>query len=91
MIKVCFFIIQLLLLKPKEFRCRVIELEKTMSPEHHLLNDFHLKHVELHQKFPEKFQPDTENASPSLPTYFGNVCLRFMPVFDIVVHRLVKV
>jgi mediator of RNA polymerase II transcription subunit 23 len=34
--QVCFFIIQLLLLKPKDFRCRVIELDKTMSPEQHL-------------------------------------------------------
>ena len=83
----CFFIIQLLLLKPKDFRCRVIELEKTMSPEHHLTKDFHSKHMELHQKYPEKFHPDSENTTPSLPTYFGNVCLRFIPVFDIVVHR----
>jgi hypothetical protein len=31
---VTFFIIQLLLLKPPEFRNRVSELVKTMSPEH---------------------------------------------------------
>ena len=61
-----------------------------MSPEHHLVKDFHLKHMELHQKFPERFHPDNENSAPSLPTYFGNVCLRFIPVFDIVVHRYVE-
>lgn len=25
-----------------------------------------------------------------MPTYFGNVCLRFIPVFDIVVHRFLE-
>ena len=35
--QVCFFIIQLLLLKPNEFRNRVNEFCRTMSPEHHLL------------------------------------------------------
>ena len=62
-----------------------------MSPEHHLTKDFHTKHMELHQKYPEKFHPDSENTTPSLPTYFGNVCLRFIPVFDIVVHRYSRI
>ena len=88
--QVCFFIIQLLLLKPQDFRSRVSELVKTMSPEHHLVKDFQAKHMELHQKSPERFHPDNENSAPSLPTYFGNVCLRFIPVFDIVVHRYVE-
>ena len=72
-----------------------MELDKAMSSEHHLISDFHSKHMELHQKYPEKFHPENpnenrnENLAPSLPTYFGNVCLRFIPVFDIVVHRLV--
>lgn len=25
-----------------------------------------------------------------LPIYFGNVCLRFLPVFDIVIHRFLE-
>ena len=62
-----------------------------MSPEHHLTKDFHTKHMDLHQKYPEKFHPDSENTNPSLPTYFGNVCLRFIPVFDIVVHRYSRI
>ena len=65
---------------------------RTMSPEHHLIKDFHSKHMELHQKFPEKFHFDNQeqHAMPTLPTYFGNVCLRFIPVFDIVVHRFLE-
>jgi len=27
----------------------------------------------------------------NLPVYFGNVCLRFLPVFDIVVHRYLEI
>jgi mediator of RNA polymerase II transcription subunit 23 len=94
--QVCFFIIQLLLLKPQDFRNRVCELVKSMSPEHYHSGDFHGKHMDFHNKFPEKFMfdempgsMDSNSASSvqTLPTYFGNVCLRFIPVFDIVVHR----
>lgn len=100
--KICFFIIQLLLLMPQDFRDRVSELVKTMSPEHQVVRDFHSKHMEFHKKFPESFSPeDTSNAEaqtspspaaavPTLPTYFGNVCLRFIPVFDIVVHGFLE-
>jgi len=56
--QVCFFIIQLLLLKPPEFRNRVNEFCRTMSPEHHLLQDWHEKHLEIHTNSPEKFAPD---------------------------------
>jgi len=92
--QVCFFIIQLLLLKPPEFRNRVNEFCRTMSPEHHLLDDWHQKHLEIHDKFPEKFAPDVltekNHNFQTLPMYFGNVCLRFIPVFDIVVHRFLE-
>jgi mediator of RNA polymerase II transcription subunit 23 len=103
--QVCFFIIQLLLLKPSEFRTRVSEIVRTMSPEHQLIKDFHKTHLEFHQKFPERFTPGLNGASQqpdfsaaggdgrqneALPTYFGNICLRFIPVFDIVVHRFLE-
>ncbi len=66
-----------------------------------VLRDFHKCHLEFHQKFPERFSPledpelaklvDPGSSSPTsfqtMPVYFGNVCLRFIPVFDIVVHR----
>lgn len=48
----------------------------------------HEKHLAFHRKYPEKFAPEgvleqTGGASSpyqSLPVYFGNVCLRFLPV-----------
>ncbi|XP_016100148.1 mediator of RNA polymerase II transcription subunit 23, partial [Sinocyclocheilus grahami] len=67
--QVCYFIIQLLLLKPNDF------------------------------KYPEKlyFEGLAEQVNPPiqlhlqyLPIYFGNVCLRFLPVFDIVIHRFLE-
>ncbi len=73
-----------------------------MSPEHQLIKDFHKTHLEYHRKFPERFgprnpnasgEPDPSNGDPNakvLPSYFANVCLRFIPVFDIVVHRFLE-
>lgn len=90
--QVCFFIIQVLLLKPNEFRTRVNEFCRTMNPAQHLQQDWHEKHMEIHQKFPEKFSPDVpgEENQATLPIYYGNVCLRFIPVFDVVVHRFIE-
>lgn len=31
-----------------------------------------------------------QQQSHYLPIYFGNVCLRFLPVFDIVIHRFLE-
>ena len=67
----------------------------TMSPDHQLLTDWHHKHHEIHKMFPERFSPEAiseklHNNFQTLPTYFGNVCLRFIPVFDILVHRFLE-
>uniref|UniRef100_A0A1B6D9V1 Mediator of RNA polymerase II transcription subunit 23 n=1 Tax=Clastoptera arizonana TaxID=38151 RepID=A0A1B6D9V1_9HEMI len=93
--QVCFFIIQLLLLKTAEFRNRVQEFVKENSPEHWKQSNWHEKHLAFHRKYPEKFAPEGileqtgGSSSPyqSLPVYFGNVCLRFLPVCDIMIHR----
>lgn len=45
----------------------------------------------FHQKFREKFTSDESTQQMQLPVYFGNVCLRFLPVLDIVIHRFVEV
>ncbi|KAH0534921.1 mediator of RNA polymerase II transcription subunit 23 [Cotesia glomerata] len=97
--QVCFFIIQLLLLKAAEFRNRVQEFVKENSPEHWKQSNWHDKHLAFHRKFPETFAPegimDQTSGGPSqyqsLPVYFGNVCLRFLPVFDIVVHKFLEI
>lgn len=97
--QVCYFIIQLLLLKPNDFRNRVSDFVKENSPEHWLQNDWHNKHMNYHKKYPEKlyFEGLAEQVNPPvpiqpqyLPIYFGNVCLRFLPVFDIVIHRFLE-
>ncbi|XP_066992222.1 mediator of RNA polymerase II transcription subunit 23 isoform X2 [Anabrus simplex] len=96
--QVCFFIIQLLLLKSAEFRNRVQEFVKENSPEHWKQSNWHEKHLAFHRKYPEKFAPEgilEQTGGPSspyhsLPVYFGNVCLRFLPVFDIVIHRYLE-
>ncbi|KAM6324076.1 mediator of RNA polymerase II transcription subunit 23 isoform 6-T6 [Aegotheles albertisi] len=97
--QVCYFIIQLLLLKPNDFRNRVSDFVKENSPEHWLQNDWHTKHMNYHKKYPEKlyFEGLAEQVNPPvqiqpqyLPIYFGNVCLRFLPVFDIVIHRFLE-
>ncbi|OBS64734.1 hypothetical protein A6R68_06727, partial [Neotoma lepida] len=89
----------LLLLKPNDFRNRVSDFVKENSPEHWLQNDWHTKHMNYHKKYPEKLyfeglaeqvDPPVPIQSPYLPIYFGNVCLRFLPVFDIVIHRFLE-
>ncbi|KAA0709014.1 Mediator of RNA polymerase II transcription subunit 23 [Triplophysa tibetana] len=97
--QVCYFIIQLLLLKPNDFRNRVSDFVKENAPEHWLQSDWHTKHMTYHKKYPEKLyfeglaeqvNPPIQLQSQYLPIYFGNVCLRFLPVFDIVIHRFLE-
>lgn len=104
--QVAFFIIQYLLIKPDDFRARVHSfVQDTKSAEHWTLNDWHVKHMNYHRKFPEKYYFEGLKASASkeegedkttdsshqyLPVYFGNLTLRFLPVFDLVVHRFLE-
>lgn len=88
--QVSFFIIQLLLLKNPEFRNRVQEFIKN-SPEHWKQTQWHEKHLAFHAKFPEKFVPEEARTQNPHSVYFGNVCLRFLPVLDIVIHRYLEV
>ncbi|XP_076272073.1 mediator complex subunit 23 isoform X2 [Rhynchophorus ferrugineus] len=87
--QVCSFLIQLLLLKATEFRNRVFDFVKENSPDHWNQTNWHEKHLEFHRKYPEKFA--LEEQSSGYHPYFGNVCLRFLPVFDIVVHRFIEI
>jgi mediator of RNA polymerase II transcription subunit 23 len=83
------FVIQLLLIKSSHFRDRVIKFVENNSPEYWKQPNWHEKHVAFHNEFPEKFTHSDEH-SPPLPVYFGNVCLRFLPVLDIVIHRYLE-
>lgn len=86
-----FFVIQLLLLKTTEFRNRLSEFVIENSPEHWKQDNWHEKHLSFYQKYPEKFAPDESISHPPLPVFFGNVCLRFLPVLDIVIHRFIEI
>ncbi|XP_014240192.1 mediator of RNA polymerase II transcription subunit 23 [Cimex lectularius] len=94
--QLCFYIIQLLLFKAAQLRNRVKEFVKENSPQHWKQSNWHEKHLAFHRNYPEKFAPEgileaTGSSSfQSLPVYFGNVCLRFLPVFDIVIHRCLE-
>ncbi|XP_064096367.1 mediator of RNA polymerase II transcription subunit 23-like [Macrobrachium nipponense] len=56
------------------------------------------KHMAFHRKYPEKFSPESILAEQgtltaqyqTLPIYFSNVCLRFLPVLDIINHRFLE-
>lgn len=101
--QVALFIIQYLLLKPEDFRgCVLYFVQETKSADHWTVDDWHSKHMNYHNKYPEKFffeglkdavsdgdvgLKSDENAQQYLPVYFGNLPLRLLPVFDIVIHR----
>lgn len=72
---------------------------KDNSSEHWRQSNWHEKHLAFQRKFPERFGPPESvlesvgmgGTHTALPTYFGNVCLRFLPVFDIVIHRFTEI
>ncbi|CAL1290327.1 unnamed protein product [Larinioides sclopetarius] len=92
--QVCFLIIRMLLLKSQEFKNRVYDFVKNNSPEHWKQSDWHEKHLMFHRIYQEKFYfeglHDLNAQHTYLPVYFGNVCLRFLPVMDIVIHRFLE-
>lgn len=80
------FVIQLLLIKTFQFRDRVMKFVEKNSPEYWKLSNYNEKHLAFQKEFPEKFVPSDEHYTP----FFGNVCLRFLPVLDIVIHRYLE-
>ncbi|CAG0886018.1 unnamed protein product [Darwinula stevensoni] len=91
--QVCFLIIQFLLVRYTDFQTRVTEFVHDNSPEHWKLSNWHEKHLAFHSNYQETFAPEgllDQNAA-TLPIYFGNICLRFLPVFDMVIHRYLEI
>ncbi|KAA0195993.1 hypothetical protein HAZT_HAZT000789 [Hyalella azteca] len=97
--QVCMFIIQLLLLRQPEFRNRVNKFVSENMPDHWNHNNWYEQHMAFHRKFPEKFSPESlvggggggqSGHHQTLPIYFTNVCLRFLPVLDIIIHRFLE-
>jgi mediator of RNA polymerase II transcription subunit 23 len=50
----------------------------------------HEKHKNYHSKYPEVFLFEDQQQN-QLPVFFGNVCLRFLPVLDILIHRFLEI
>lgn len=96
--QVCFCVIKYLLLQFHEFKTRVKYFVSESVAQHWKQGNQHDKHIQYHEKFPERFYFEgilsannmTMPTAEYLPTYFGNVCLRFIPVFDILIHRLLE-
>ncbi|KAL5016931.1 hypothetical protein ScPMuIL_006520 [Solemya velum] len=94
--QICFFIIQCLLIRANEFKSRIADFVRENNPEHWVINNWHEKHMAFHRKHQEKFyyeamqDPNSPIQHQYLPMYFGNLCLRFIPVLDILIHRLLE-
>ncbi|KAL3868089.1 hypothetical protein ACJMK2_040926 [Sinanodonta woodiana] len=95
-VQICFVIIYQILFRSAEFKNRVTDFIRENSPEHWLQSSWHDKHMAFHKKYPEKFfyegiqDLNCPIQHQYLPVYFGNVCLRFIPVLDILIHRLIE-
>uniref|UniRef100_A0A6G1S8A1 Mediator of RNA polymerase II transcription subunit 23 n=1 Tax=Aceria tosichella TaxID=561515 RepID=A0A6G1S8A1_9ACAR len=95
--QVCYFIIQLILLR-SDFKQAVIEFCKMMPSHEHWRQDISCQ--DLNAKFlsqnPEKYYHDymlennIRSNGATLPSFFSNVCLRALPVFDIIIHRALE-
>lgn len=92
--RVCFFIMQLLLMRQPDFKNLVHKFVKMQNPEHWKVRPMYENaNLEFLRQYPEKHYHDLlkENNMPSngqtLPSFFSNVCLRFIPVLDILIHR----
>lgn len=64
-------------------------IKSSLRDSHHrsLPYFYTLEYVILSLPFSPQALTDNIHNFQTLPTYFGNVCLRFIPVFDIVLHR----
>ncbi|XP_012943009.1 mediator of RNA polymerase II transcription subunit 23 [Aplysia californica] len=95
--QVQFVVIQFLLTARNDFRTRILDFARENTSEHWAQSNWHEIHMAFHKKYPEKFYyegpPDLSNPVQHqyLPVYFGNVCLRFIPVLDLTIHRFLEV
>ncbi|WAR24242.1 MED23-like protein [Mya arenaria] len=94
--RLAFYIIYQILVRSTDFKNRVSDFLQNNTPDHWLQSNWHEKHMNFHKMYPEKFfyEGIQDLNSPIqhqyLPVYFGNICLRFIPVLDILIHRLIE-
>lgn len=90
--QVC-LLICMLLLEKVEFKSRVEAFINENSPEHWKQSDWNARHSAFNEKFPEKLFFENLEVSSSnkyFPVYFSNICLRFLPVIDVLIHRFIE-
>ncbi|KAL9655374.1 hypothetical protein ABK040_011215 [Willaertia magna] len=87
-------LITYLLTKDNRFLDRVeFFLSLKVNPNHFEEEDYYEKHLIYHQIYPETFGITTVNENIELhskPCYYGNVCLRMIPILDLLCRRLVE-
>ncbi|KAK3781044.1 hypothetical protein RRG08_046348 [Elysia crispata] len=94
--QVQFVVIQFLLTAKSDFKTRIHDFLRENTSEHWAQSNWHEIHMAFHKKYPEKFYYEGSQDLNStiqhqyLPVYFGNVCLRFIPVLDIIIHRFLE-
>lgn len=96
--QVCNLLITFLLLKNSTFRDRIHAFVQSIPSNYWVQSDWHQKHQAYYAKWPEKFyfeglREATKSSSHNvayLPVNFGNVCLRFLPVLDVIIHRFIE-
>lgn len=90
--QVCLLICWLLLEKD-EFKSRVEAFVRDNSPEHWKKADWSTRHAAFNDKFPEKLffeYLEIPSGHKYLPVYYSNICLRFLPVIDVIIQRFIE-
>lgn len=70
------------------------EFVKEFTPDYWSSDNLHEKQNAFQSKYSEKFFfefiSDQTNKQTVYPYYFSNVCLRFLPVLDLIIHRYLE-
>ncbi|XP_065843530.1 mediator of RNA polymerase II transcription subunit 23-like isoform X2 [Oscarella lobularis] len=86
-------LLSILLTSSRELKERItVFLQEGINPEHWKHEEWFSKNGNLHKAYPEyMYFEGLQGQNPSqktyLPTYFGNFCLRFIPILELMVNR----
>ena len=91
------YLIHNLLVGKTQFSSRCADFVQHATPDFWRSIDWAHVHTAYHNKFPEhQYWMKKDNFAERgagnfiLPTYYSNLCLRFVPILDIVIHRLIE-
>eukprot|EP00116_Pleurobrachia_bachei_P000688 sb/3460950/ len=94
---IAYYLVFHLLVKRGHLKERVERFLSRASPEFWKIRDWTATHIDYHQKYPEHqyfvksdFPGPNQGGCNYLPVYYTNLCLRFIPVLDLVLHRLIE-